>query len=103
MMVYRDSKNRSLKWVLALIVFLLAISVTWSDVYGDETNTIGSKDSNQRWYKDTPPPPQHEDPGIENGGNERPPAAVPEPATLILLGGGLSAMYLARKRRKKTV
>ena len=39
MVVYRNSSKAPLKWLVAIIIFLLAMTITWSDVEGKE---IGS-------------------------------------------------------------
>jgi len=108
-MVYKNRKNASLKWILGLIVFVLAMTITFSDVsgfsfptgrgnsgYTGGNGSNGGGDAtpsylgNQREFdspdrspeKTTPPPPQ-----------------VPEPGTIILLGSGLVGLWAARRRR----
>ena len=39
MTIYKHKKNHSLKWLIALIVFALAMTVTWSDVCGAELSS----------------------------------------------------------------
>ncbi len=39
MTVYKSKKNHSMKWLIALIVFALAMTITWSDVYGAEVSS----------------------------------------------------------------
>lgn len=99
MTIQMREKLRSLKWVVAVIVFLLAISITWADVYGTPTNDIGNRHQTDQITNTNS--------GNSSGGtsqsvkcNDDPPSSIPEPTTLILLGGGLSAMYAMRKRRQ---
>jgi hypothetical protein len=99
MTIQMRERLRSLKWVVAAIVFLLAISITWADVYGTPTGEVGNNSQVNRIDN-------------SNAGNssastthstkcgDNPPSSIPEPTTLILLGGGLSAMYVMRKRRQ---
>lgn len=81
--VYRRPEGQTLKWLLALIVFILVMTMTFDEVFGgDPSGRIDNGAS------------------ATQGGDEAAPSAVPEPTTLILLGGGLGALYLARRRRK---
>jgi len=34
MTVYQNKKSHGLKWLIAFIIFALAMTITWSDVYG---------------------------------------------------------------------
>ena len=88
MTVYKGKSTQPLKWLLGLIIFILAMTITFADVYGYETVGGGADNSNNTAADDDSPAAC--------------PQPVPEPTTLILLGGGLSAMYLARRLRNKT-
>jgi len=88
MTVYKRKSTQPLKWLVGLVIFILAMTITFADVYGTETIGAGGA-TNTATASDTDTPAQC------------PPKPVPEPTTLILLGGGLSAMYLARRRRNK--
>lgn len=81
--VYRRPEGQTLKWLLALIVFILVMTMTFDEVFGGDP--IGRTDNGA---------------GVTQSSDEAAPSAVPEPTTLILLGGGLGALYLARRRRK---
>ena len=105
MTIYKNNPARSLKWLVALIVFLLAMGVTWSDVYGYQTSkshdhgkwSYGSDDKTA----DSPRSFSDDYSDDVTCGNDEPPAAIPEPATLILLGSGLGTMYMVRRRRNR--
>ncbi len=88
MTVYKRNSTQPLKWLLGIVVFVLAMTITFADVYGNET--VGAGGANSA-YTDS-------DAGADAA---CPPEPVPEPTTLILIGSGLSAMYLARRRRNK--
>ena len=97
MTVYKRKPSQPLKWLVALIVFTLAMGVTFSDVYGlDGTVTIGADnvDNSDQGLADGNPSPSDDS-------TDRPTTAIPEPTTLILLAGGLSALYIARRRKNR--
>ncbi len=90
MTYYRREARGTAKWLVAMILFILVMSVTWTDVYG-----VGHADGTARSTA------TFDNATADNGtdAGTQPPRAVPEPATLILLGSGLSALYIARRRR----
>jgi len=105
-------RNRStgFKWVLALVLFVLAMTVTFSDVYGNTGRSQNEMVLENQTMAQESRPAQKDDgkgfdadpPGDGNGyGEDNPPAAIPEPGTLILLASGLGAMYVARRRRNR--
>ena len=100
MRIYQRRSAQPLKWVLAFIIFLVALSVTFEDVYGFDgsSNTVTGKQLNQRDQGKVDPPHDItlDDPG-DPGENFTP---VSEPATWMLIAGGLSALYASRKMRK---
>ena len=82
MMIYmRDNRHR-FKWVLGFVIFVLVLSVTFSDVYGVDT------------YQRTT------DQAIKDSPDTSPPSAVPEPTTLILLASGLVALRLLYRKKR---
>ena len=105
MTIYKNNPARSLKWLVALIVFLLAMGITWSDVYG-YPNSRSANDTKSFQQVDTKNSDAPRSFGDDYGddvtcGNDEPPAAIPEPTTLILLGSGLGTMYMVRRRRNR--
>ena len=101
----KKNRTSAFKWVIALVLFVLGLTVTFSDVYGNSGYPEDEVTVHDRTVDD----------GVGDNGKERgpgfdgedygddnpPPAAIPEPGTLILLASGLGAMYVARRRRNK--
>ena len=102
MTVYRDKRSQPLKWLVALIVFLLAMGITFSDVSGADPVGAGASGV-QNSDRHQGPPPSGDLSTDDNGPNNDDPStpmAIPEPTTLLLLAGGLGAMYAVRRWRK---
>lgn len=97
MTVYKCRQSQPLKWLVALIVFALAMGVTFTDVYGyDGSSSTNATNDN--------------DYGRNGSGNDNLAASadqtgsasvIPEPTALILLSGALGALFVARRRRQK--
>lgn len=90
------------KWIVALLVFFLALGVTFSDVHGfnfpkggTPDNPSGTTTSQNVVYDLSTPIPDY---GVTNQNCDDPPA-VPEPTTLILMASGLAGIYLARRNK----
>ena len=94
MTLYKRRPGQPLKWLIGLIVFGLALGITFTDVYGYGGDTHGANGSGGN--------------GPANGSynsnttqtTNNTPTAVPEPSTLILLAGGIGALYAARRMKK---
>ncbi len=91
MMVYKKKSAQPFKWILALILFFLALAITFDDLEG--MNLGDSYDKNA---------PVEANPGIESTTDEPDsclPAGLPEAGALLLVAGGLGVMYLIRLRK----
>ena len=81
MMIYMRNNRHRFKWMLAFVVFVLVMTVTFDDVYGVNTD------------RQFPDYVDHSSTGTS------PPPEVPEPATLILLASGLVALRLMHRKK----
>ena len=91
MTLYNRRPSQPLKYVITLLLFIIVMGFTWSDVYGYQNNDQSSGTQTNQVSG-------------SNQGQAQPtavPVAIPEPGTLILLGGGLGALYLARRSQRK--
>jgi hypothetical protein len=98
----RGNTARSIKWLIAVVLFVLTLTVTFSDVYGDPVYRPNDRNKNENLSDGSDSRPPADNPGgtIEES-QANPPEAVPEPGTIILLASGLSAMYMMRRRMRK--
>jgi len=99
MTLYKHTERHPLRWIIAIAVFVLAMTVTFDDVHGfwvtptsggatsTATTSTGLQPSQIVSELPTPVP------------TEETPPEVPEPVTLILLGSGLAAMHLKKKKK----
>ena len=98
MTYYQEKQSQPFKWLLAIVVFILAMTITFSDVYGiwvpdNQEQTTSEKVKHTQDYSNQTVEPDQD--------TETVPPQIPEPATLILLGSGLAAMHVLRRRRRK--
>ena len=111
MRIYQRKESHPMKWVIALIIFVLIMTVTWDEVEGitiptnTSTSTTQTADPSDDNNSDPAPAPLSQrvlnDGGTDpSTGDESVPSTIPEPGTLILLAGGITAFHLMRRRSK---
>ena len=99
MNIYRQSKFRFLRWIIAAIVFILAMTITFTDVYGLNVPRYNHGNGNGYNVSEHPVSFAQEITPPADLSTESP-SVVPEPMTLLLMGAGLGALSLVRRRRK---
>jgi len=107
MTVYKKYGSQPLKWMLAIIVFMLAMSVTFDDVYGIQVSNKGPASTNTEATESYDVTNSATDVGMTEGDfqdtnpiSTTAVAPVPEPTSLVLIAMGLGSMYAMRSRRK---
>ena len=93
MKLYEQERHHPFRWIVAILIFILAMTITFDDAYGlwTPSGTDRSASEPQQTAAITEAPQTKQD---------DPPPQVAEPATLILIGSGLAAMYVLRRRKK---
>ncbi len=101
MNIYRQSKFRFIRWIIAAVVFILAMTITFTDVYGLNIPryNYGNGSGNGHNVAEHPASFAQEITPAADLNTECPPE-IPEPTTLLLMGAGLGALSLVRRRRK---
>ena len=102
MTFYKKKERHSLKWLLAAIIFILALGITFSDVYSftyphqrnNDTYNTDQVDLSITQANQCDEPTDNPD---------KPPEDIPEPTTILLLAAGLGGMYLKRRKSLKSV
>jgi|GEM_PF-3268441 len=113
MKVYTKKESQPFKYVIALVIFILAMTFTVAEVEGVGVPSGASSNKTQPVVQNNQVKPtagsnqyfdSHDDivPVPDNSvSNTSPPAAVPEPATGILILTGLGVAGLVRKYRNR--
>ncbi len=111
MRIYRRKESHPMKWVIASIIFILVMTVTWDEVEGITIPTNNSTSTTQRVNStndvNSNTPALTLDQIVMNNRNSGAdnktasvPTSIPEPGTLVLLAGGITAFQLMRRRSK---
>lgn len=117
MRVYKKRESQPIKWLLAIIIFVVALGFTTSDVFGFTVfgRTGGHGGHNNHWNHTNSYTYYHGWGGC--GGNDWPdgggdqywgggdndddnPDPVPEPGTWLLLSAGLGTALVMMKKKK---
>lgn len=114
MTVYKEKSAGIGKFVIALIVFILGMTLTFSDALGVNYSSKNPSDLNNQTttgsgnnQNDPNNSARMEDSYADEGLTTEQPKlvednfSVPEPGTLLLLSSGLGLLYYQRKRRNK--
>jgi hypothetical protein len=89
MKVYKQHRTEQpLKWLMATLLFCLALGWAMTDVYGDELGGNGQVGNRSTTESQTYPP------------QNSVPSTVPEPTTFALLALGLGGAAVYRKLKK---
>jgi hypothetical protein len=113
MTVYTKEDSRPFKWILAIIVFVLAMTLTMSDVYGLSVPSSSRANNTMMTqpYSNIRMAQMHGYPVIYRSHDENvkvdpsnhdqdvSPEVVPEPATFILVAAGLGMAYFSMRKK----
>ena len=113
MTIYKKSESFPFKWVLAIFIFIMILTITWSEVGGLNVPTstgfrsvIPDSNSNNTLYTHSTHsmstdvmsyPDECYSP--DDGDDSDEPSETPEASTLILLTCGLGALFIALRLR----
>ncbi|MBN1212356.1 MAG: PEP-CTERM sorting domain-containing protein [candidate division Zixibacteria bacterium] len=100
MTFYKKKEHHSLKWLLAAIIFIIALSVTFSDVYGFTYPNQCNNNPNNTDQMDLTNTQANQCDG-DSDNPDKPPDDIPEPATIILLAAGLGGIYWKSRKSAK--
>jgi len=90
MTVYKRQRRGTLKWILALIIFGLALTITFDDVEGSNLSGLDSANCNQNDSYTLSSTVTTESTN---------PTSPSEKAPLLLVAGVLGVMYAVRRKR----
>ncbi|MFH2048156.1 MAG: PEP-CTERM sorting domain-containing protein [bacterium] len=105
MKIYKEKQSQPLRWVIALVIFILTMTITFADVYGlGVPSGKYNPPPNRTYYNSqsgtTTPIFDINTPNYDGYEKCPPPSDIPEPISMILMGMGLAALHMANRKRK---
>ena len=111
MTVYRRSTSQPFKWLLAIIIFVLAMTITFNEAEGVNIPPASPQSSADKI--DLKPAPSLTEPNAEatSAGvdpiiepeipiQNDPLLPIPEPSTILIMAAGIGTMYAFRFHKK---
>lgn len=112
MVLYKKKVISIFKFILAFIIFILGLTITFDDVYGInvpssadkayteyQSDKIESTDDFNNYESRQDGEDYQSDLSTDDPSNDVVPTSVPEPSTIILIASGLGIIRLATRKK----